>query len=294
MTKWRLLWRLGRPWGMGLCAFVAGLGSALSPLFLSPDFPPTRLAGVLPTVFSPRAWSLWHALGAALVAGLIWSGTALIGEVAGRAAERSGSALLRWGLGLQAAAFALVLVEGSREALLVALVGAGAANVCAMLPLRRRQSGPAAHFMAGAGVTGALVGGMLSQAGVTQVGLISAVGLGVLAATMAVVRDFADVDGDRAAGLRTLATVLGVRAGALVAMAAATAAWLVTVIMLLQRVGMQEGLIAALALLLALHLFMLSRLLGGADPAHARRAPLLACAIFLGVTTLYVAAQALY
>jgi 4-hydroxybenzoate polyprenyltransferase len=319
MARLRLLWQLAEPPALGLIAFLAVAGAALSPAFLSPDFPATRLGGTgvfrrlaaaAPALFGPRAWSLAHGLGAALVAGLIWGGTALVG--AGMSAVEPGKTravgppapgapgplahtqLLHLGLGLQAAAFALVLVDGNQAALLLALVAAGLANACGLLPRRVRQSGPAAHLMAAGGILCAMLGGMLSQTGPTQVGFFSAVALGLLGAAMSIVRDFADIPGDQAAGLRTLPVMLGRRPAALVAMAAAVGTWLLTILLLLHRVGMQEGLYAFLVLLLSAHLFVLSQLMQNPTLSYARRAPALSVAIFMGVTALYVAAQALY
>jgi hypothetical protein len=77
--KVQLLLELGKPRIHLLMCLLTLSGSALSPNFLSPNFPPTRLGATLlfrwmaitfPTAFSPQMWSLAHALGAALVVGL--------------------------------------------------------------------------------------------------------------------------------------------------------------------------------------------------------------------------------
>lgn len=316
MRKLRLLVELGKPRMMLLMCGLALAGAVLSPDFLSPGFPETRLsglglfrhlAGALPALFSPVMWSVWHALGAALIVGLLWLGTAVIHEVADRthdaiidpARPRPGSPVqpseaLRWALGAQALAFVLVLAEGSRHAMTLALLGAGLGNAYSLPPFRLRQSGVIAHLIIGGGATLAITGGLIGQTGVTEVGLMAAVALGLLAAAGSMVRDFRDIDEDRHDGVRTLPILVGYRTAIYINMAFVTAAYLLALFLLIHTIGMQEKVIALFGLPLAAHLHVLRRLLADDGQENARRAYRNAVIIYMGVTALYVGAQAVY
>lgn len=83
MTKiWQLI-RHGQPKILVLLCALTLAGAALSPDFLSPAFPQSRLAAtalfqqaaaLLPWLFAPAMWSLWHALGTIIVVAMLWLG----------------------------------------------------------------------------------------------------------------------------------------------------------------------------------------------------------------------------
>lgn len=285
MAKLRLLVALGKPRIMLLMSGLALAGAALSPDFLSAAFPDPRLG--LP----PTAWSLVRATGAALVVALLWLGTALIHTDSERIAP---SQALRWGLGAQAVAFLLVLIEGSRHAMTLALLGAGLGNAYSLPAFRLRQSGPAAHLITGGGVVLALCGGMMSQTGVTEVGFLAALTLGLLAAAVSMIRDFGAPASDRPAGIRNLPALVGLRAAVYINMVLVTAAYLLALFALLHTTGMQETVIALFSLPMGANLHLLHRLLSDRSPAYARRAYGHTVIIFMFTTVLYVGAQALY
>ncbi|HWI63920.1 MAG TPA: UbiA family prenyltransferase [Symbiobacteriaceae bacterium] len=316
MRKLLLLLELGKPRILVLMCGLTLAGAVLSPDFLSPAFPQTRLGGtalfrqlerVLPQAFSPPMWSLWHALGAALIVGLLWLGTALINDIADRSVDAISSPerplpssrirpseALRWALGFQAIAFLLILIEGSRHAMTLALLGAGLGNTYSLPPFRLRQNGPVANLIIGGGVMLAMCGGMIAQTGVTEVGLFSAAALGLLAAAVSMIKDFKDIDGDRLAGIRTLPILVGVRTALAINMAVVVVAYLLALYLLLQTIGMQEKAIALFGLPLAANLYVLHRLRENHSQENARQAYRHAVIIFMGVTVLYVGAQAVY
>lgn len=314
MEKLRLLLELGKPRILLLMCALAVAGAVLSPDFLSPAFPETRLAGTalfrhlaaaLPGAFAPAMWSLWHAVGAALVVGLLWLGTALIHNVADRALEAIAnperpvpgaqlrpSEILRWALVLQAIAFFLILLEGSRQAMTLALIGAGLGNAYSLPPFRLRQHGPVSTLIVGGGAVMAVCGGLIAQTGVTEVGLLSALALGLLAAAIGMIREFQEMDADRVAGIATLPIRVGIRTAIAINMAAVVMAYLLALYLLINMIGMQEKVIALFGLPLAANLYVLHSL--GANPTeeNARRAYGHAVIIYMGVTVLYVGAQA--
>lgn len=307
MQRIRLLLELGKPRILALMCLLTLAGAALSPRFLAPDFPPTRLSRLLPGRFPPALWSLAHAVGAVLVVGLLWLGTALINDLADRAVDAIANperplptrrirpeAVLRWALGLQTVAFLLVLAEGTRTDLLLCLLGAGLGNAYSLPPLRLRRSGIAANMIIGGGVVLAMTGGMLAQGAVTRVGLLSAAALGILAATVSMVKDFKDCHGDRQEGIHTLPVLLGTRAAALANMALVAAAYLLATFLLIQHIGVQVPVITLMAALGAVNLHLLAGFLGSPGPGYARKAYRRAVFVFMGVTLLYVGAQALY
>jgi len=285
MAKLRLLLELGKPRIMGLMCGLALAGATLSPDFLSPAFPETRLG------FAPAAWSLWRAVGAAVVVALLWLGTALIHASCPRIRP---SEALRWALGAQAVAFLLILIEGSRHAMTLALLGAGLGNAYSLPSFRLRQSGPVASLITGGGVVLTMCGGMLSQTGVTEVGLISSVTLGMLAAAISMVKDFQSIEGDRLAGYRTLPIWVGVRTAIYIHMAVVAAAYLLALFVLINTIGIQERVIALFALPLGANVYLLQRLLADHGEEAARRAYGHTIMIFMGVTVLYVGALAVY
>jgi 4-hydroxybenzoate polyprenyltransferase len=292
MRTFRSLWKLGRPRILGLMCGLALAGATLSPEFLSAAFPPPRLAAAVPIDLPPHLWSLCYALGAMLVTGLLWFGTALVNAAAGDG--EAPELLLRWGLGAQAAAFGLIFAAGNRQALLLSLFGAGVGNAYALPRLRVRQSGVVGNLTTGGGVMLAMCGGMMAQTGVTQVGFFLALALGILAAAAAGVEDFCNVEGDRAEGLWTLPVLLGVRGAVYVNMAAVTGAYLLALALLVQTIGIQGAVIALFSLPLAANLYVLSGLIREPGHAYARKAYRLTVMIFVGVTALYVGAQAIY
>jgi 4-hydroxybenzoate polyprenyltransferase len=174
--------------------------------------------------------------------------------------------------------------------LVVAVLWQGASS--AFPSLRLRRSGPASSLQTGGAVTLLISGGLIGQTGATEVGLLAALALGVLAAASGMVRDFFDIEADRRAGLRTLPLLVGTDTAVSINMAAVTAAYLLAIFLLLQRIGMQERVLGLFGLTLGTHLHVL-RLLGrDPSPTGARRAGGYVMLIFLGVTALYVAAQA--
>lgn len=313
MGRVLLLLEMGKPRILLLMSMLSLAGAVLSPHFLSPTFPETRLArmalftglaGLFPGASSPPLWSLAHALGAALVVALLWLGTALINDLAdlgvdaisnpnrplpsGRIAP--GEAL-RWALGAQAAALFLTAVEGSLGALLLALTGTVLGHAYSLPPLRLRRSGVMANGIIGAGVVMAMTGGMMAQGPASEVGLMTAGALGLLAAAASMVKDFKDLDGDRAAGVRTLPVLVGVRRAAWINIGAVLTSYLLLLILLANRVGLQPRILGVLAALGGLNLALLTGLLLDPSPAYARSAYRGAILIFMGVTALYVGAQ---
>lgn len=262
-----------------LCA-LSLMGAALSPHFLRPDFPETRLEQMLPGLMGPVGWSVLYALGAMLVTGLLWTGTALVGL------DTDGPRL-RLALGMQGLAFGLVLLAGGRGALLLALTAAGLGNLRWAPLFREGRLGPAAALLPGGGVSLALAGGMLAQGRATEVGVLSALVLGVLAAAYALVSEF-DLErpGPRLPGLAGTGPAL------VIAMGLVSVMQLLALGMLVQRIGLEQGVITPFALGLGAQLYVLSRAAG--DPVYARGAAIRSATIFLGVTALYVGAQALY
>lgn len=247
MTRIWCLIRHGQPRTLVLLCALTLTGAALSPDFLSPAFPQSRLggtvlfqraAGALPRLFSPPMWSLWHALGAAMTVGLLW-----------------------------------------------------VSAVYALPSLRQRQSGLMNSLTIGAGVTFAVAFGLFAQTGVTEVGLLAAVALGMLAAASSLVREFVDIDADRRAGLRTLPILFGRKTAITVNMAAVSTAYLLALFLLLQRIGMQERVLGLFGLPLGAHLHLLRQLGRAPDQADARRAVRWAELIYLGASVLYVGVQ---
>ncbi|MDF2630117.1 MAG: hypothetical protein K0R39_3948 [Symbiobacteriaceae bacterium] len=174
--------------------------------------------------------------------------------------------------------------------LLVAFLWLGASY--AYPSLRPRRSGPGASLANGAGVTLAMTAGLMGQTGVTEVGLLAATALGVLAAVTTLIGDFIYMDEDRAAGRLTLPLIVGTRTAVLINIAAVAAAYLLALFLLLQRIGMQERVLALFGLPVGAHLQVLRQLGQDPGPAQARKASRLVLIIFLVMTLLYVAAQA--
>lgn len=315
MRKVLLLLEMGKPRVLLLMAMLALAGAALSPHFLSPSFPETRLSRTalftwlaerVPGAFTPPLWSLAHALGAALVVGLLWIGTALINDLSDLGLDTvsdparplpsrriSQGEALRWALGAQGVALLLIAVEGSLPALLLAMVGAALGHAYSVPPMRLRRSGVMANGIIGVGVAMALTGGMLAQGPATEVGMMTAGALGLLAAAASMVKDFKDLEGDRAAGVRTLPVLIGVRRATWVNIGAVVPAYLILLLLLAHRVGIQPRILGALAGLAGLNLALLAGLLLNPSPAYARSAYRRAILIFMGVTLLYVGAQRL-
>lgn len=307
LRKLRLLISLSSP-GLLLLASALSLGgAALSPRFLDPSFSPNRLAGWLAGRVDAEALSVLQALGAAAVVALLGFGIALIAELAESGIDRVDrperpvrsrrvlpSDLLRWALGAQILAFVLILLAGSRLGLLLALVGTAAGNAWSLPPLRLRRHGMAATPILGGAVALALTAGLLSQGRVTEVGLLSALALGLVGAAGSMIREFTDVDRDRRLGVRSLPLLLGERAAVLWSMAAVAAAYLVALLLLIHTVGIHQKVMAAFVGLAILHLAVLDRLLYRSGPGYPTRASRWVMLIFLGVTAVYVGAQALH
>lgn len=287
---------LGRPKLMAAMCGLTVAGCALSPHFLSPGFPETRLARMLPGLLPPVGWSMLYAFGAALVTALLWLGTALIRYVADGSwppgNRLSPQVVLYWALGLQAAGFTLVLAAGTRGALLLALIGAGLGNAWSLPPFQLNRLGLLANLIPGGGVILTLAGGLVAQGRLTEVGLLSALVLGLLASVCSPIREFATVKEDRERGVVTLPVLLGEGPAVLAGMVAVSLAHLLALGTLVQRIGMQQGIMAGFGLGMAAQLYVLSRAAG--DPSFASKAGDRSAMIFLGVTALYVSAQALY
>ncbi|HYG60660.1 MAG TPA: hypothetical protein VD902_21510 [Symbiobacteriaceae bacterium] len=307
MEKARLLLTMGKPRVLAAMCLLTLAGAVLSPHFLSPAFPPTRLSSLLAGLFSPAAWSLVRAAGGAVVTGLLWMGTALIHDMADHVSNTTGrtqpaapgwrirpSEVLRWALGLQAAGFCLVLLDGSRQALLTALLGAGLGNAYAMPPLGLRHNGPVASLITGGGAALSLAGGMLSQTGVTEVGALTALALGLLAAAMSMVRDFKVIPGQASDAGWTLPALLGRQTAVYVNMALVTGAYLAAMFLLLHTIGMQQRVLGLFGLPLAANLYLLHGLLRETGAEYACGAYARVFALFVGVALLYVGAQAIY
>lgn len=273
--------RLNLPVLLALCT-LSLMGAALSPHFLRPDFPETRLEQWLPGLMGPVGWSALHALGAMLVTGLLWAGTDLV-------AAETDSPRLHLAMGLQGLAFALVFLAGSMGSLVLALVAAGLGNLRWAAPLRDGRLGPAAALLPGGGVTLTLLGGLLAQGRATEVGVLSALALGLLAAATALVREFSPGPGSPG---RRLPDLVGEGPAMLISLGLVSMAHLLTLGLLVQRVGIQREVLLTLGPAMGAQLYLLSRAAG--DPAWARRAELGSATIFLGVTAVYVGTQALY
>lgn len=295
----RLLIGLGYP---GTALFVAYLtlsGAALSPHFLSAGFPAGPAADTVPGAVR----SLLYACSVSLSAALLCLGTGLIDRLSARMASGAAptpheakirpSAYLRAALGCQATAFALILLGGSRPLLLLTLVGAGLGNALALPPLRRQRSGTTIHVLSGVSVAMALAGGAMGQLRLTEVGAIGAAGLGVLATATSLIRDFTETEQDRQQGTRTLPVMVGIRAAVIINMVIVSGAYLLNLVLLVHRIGIRPAVIASLACMALLHLYLLDRLLFARTPGYPKRAQRLATMLFAGVTLLYVGAQAL-
>jgi chlorophyll synthase len=307
---------MGKPRILALMCLLTLAGAALSPHFLSPDFPVTRLGDTrlfqalgraFPRLFTPVMWSGAHALGATAVVALLWLGTAIINDLSDQAIDavsnpgrpvpsrRVDTALaLRWAISAEVLAFVLVLVGGSAGAVYLALIGALLGNTYSLPPVRLRRSGIAANLVIGVGVGMAVVGGQLGQGDVTQTGLLSAVALGLLAAAVSMVKDFKDVAGDREHGVHTLPVLLGVRRAALVNMTACVAGYLIALVLLVEHIGLVWPVIEVFGALATANEFVLARFLANPDPGYASRAYRRVVLIFMGVTVLYVGAQAIH
>lgn len=302
----RVLSELAKPRVLALMCLLTLAGATLSPAFLAPDFPPTPLGrrwpflwlGLrYPELFQPVMWSLAHALGAAVVVGLLWVGVALVNDLSDGVIDRlsnPGRPLVServrrgtvtiWAVGSLVIALGLVAVEGSDLALWAVVAAIALGLAYSLPPLRLRTNGVVANAIIGLGVGGALLGGMMAQGTIPAQGLVSAGSLGWLAAAASMVKDFKDVDGDRAGGVRTLPVVLGLRRAVLVNLAVVGVGYLP----LFATVGSWlAGAMVAAAL--AANLVLLSRLLR--DPGAARVAYRQAILLFMGVTVLYVGAQ---
>jgi|GEM_PF-2325463 len=301
MTRLRLLWALGRPGMVALSALLALAGSALSPDFLSAGFARSWMG--LPAPVS----SAVYALGAMLVVSLLWFGTSLVGVaddqaiafLLARSRRQRGATLppltvLRWGLGMQVAAFALTALGGSRTELLLALVGAGLGNIFVLGQGVLARYGPIHAFAAGGGAVLFMSGGLMAQGGITQVGLLAACALGLVATALAPIRDFIDPEGDRQQGMLTFLELLGPRTAALAGLGAVFVSYAVATLLLVQAIGIQERVLALLALPLSGHLYQMSKLLSSPQSSTAHRAHNQSVLIYLGLVFLYVGAQAIY
>ncbi len=309
----RLLLELGKPRVLALMSILTLAGAVLSPNFLHPEFN-ARVAGyaafvalaqALPALITPTFWSVAYALGALLVVALLWLGTALINDVADQAVDMinapfrplpsrriSPDLTLRWALGLQVMALLLVLWMGSRQAIMLALVGAALGNAYSMPPIRLRRSGLLANLVIGVGVAMAVVGGMLAQGAPSEVGLLSAAVLGLLAAASSMVKDFKDIDGDRRSGITTLPAVLGIQTAAIINMAVVSVAYLAIGGLLIHRIGLKHVILSSFAALAMANLGVLAGFLGPPRPGYALLAYRWVLVIFMGVTVLYVGVQA--
>lgn len=171
------------------------------------------------------------------------------------------------------------------------LLGAGAANWLQPLPCCR--TGPLAALAFGGTAAIALLGGQLSQTGITEVGRLTALALGLLAAAMAQVRDFATADEDRRRGAWTLPARYRLPFAVAANMVTVTGAHLLAIYLLLQYIGLRQRVLALLAAALGANLLALARLARRPDPQAARAAIRHVTILFMGVTALYVGAQAL-
>ncbi len=303
-----LLLALGQPGGLLLLVLMTVAGATLSPHFLSPDFPLTGVSKVLgERIFRPPVWSLVYAGGGGVITAMLWLGASLIRTMSVQlqdpaalyqekeVGETPGPArLLRWALWLQCAASLLVLAAGSRPALLLCLMGAALGNACSLPPLRLAESGLPRYFVAGGGIVLAMTGGMLGQGRITQVGLLTALALGLLAAATVVIMDFRDAAEGRRLGRTALPRLLGPRTAVRAQMAALTVAYLAAAFLLMQTIGIRRQVLAGLLGLMAAHLGLIAVLLVRPGEGYIRTAERWSIVIYVGVAALYVGAQAVY
>lgn len=308
---------MAKPPVLALMALLALAGAASSPHFASPFFPLPALAGTslfrtlgahAPALLAPPLWSVAYALGAALVAALAWAGTAFANDVADLAIDRLANPqrplprgalppprALGWALALQGAAVALALCGGPVPALWVA-AGCALGLAYSLPPVRLRRDGLAAAATIGCGCAMAVLGGALAQGWLAPRAWLLAAELGLLAAAGCLVKDFKDVAGDAAAGVRTLPVRLGPRRAAATTAALVAAAYLVTAPVAGGALAprMAAGRWAAAGLLAA------HGALGAANVAVALAAPRapqrmyrLAVLTYMGVTVTHVLAMRL-
>lgn len=302
-----------KPRVLALLCLLAFAGATLSPNFLSPLFPETTLAStapfrwlakVLPGLFTPALWSLAHALGASLITGLLWAGTALVNDAADTAIDRianpdrpvvSGQMrreeVLRWAFGLQAAALALTAVQGGLLATILVTGGGLLGSAYSLPPLRLRNDGITANLVIGAGVFMAVIGGSVAQFSVTVDTLVTAGVLGVLSFAASMVKDFKDVEGDAAAGVRTLPVLVGHAAAVRINTALVASAYGGAVAIIASISGWAAILVGLLG---CVNIGIVSRLQSDTSSAYRQKAYRMVLLLFMGVTVLYVGAQIVF
>lgn len=281
MQTARLLWEMGKPRIMLLLCCMTLCGALLAP--------------------SP---SLFRSLAAAAVVGLLWLGTALINDLADLAIDQASNPnrplpsgrlrpgiALAWGIGAQTTALLLTVALGSRSAIALTLCGLFLGNVYSVPPFRLRRNGPAANLIIGAGVGCAVLGGQLAHGRITSGGLVAGLVLGLGAAAVSLVKDFKDVAGDRAQGVRTLPVWLGWGPAVRINLYATAAAYGLLLLATVHQVGLLYPLTLLVGCLAITALLLLRGLLRSVSPRRARTVHQQAMLLFMGVSLCYALAQ---
>ena len=221
-----VLFKLGKPIVIVVMALMAFVGAIFSPNFYSDDFPQTFFSSLLssffPNFLTPSLCSIAHALGAALIAVLIWMGTALFNDyydvqidkrinphrplIKGEITQRE---VAYWAALAYVIAIVLTLLEGDWLCILIVFSFVFLGFQYSAPPLRLRRWGFAATSIIGFGITAAFIGGSASQYSVSHEVIVVAIILGVLASTTSAVKDFKDIEGDSETGIRTLPVIFG-------------------------------------------------------------------------------------
>ena len=212
-------------------AFMAFTGAFFSPNFFFGPFPEIfyleLLSFFLPDLIFifftiPPVVSIINAIGAGVIAALIWAGTAMFNDYYDIEIDKitnpdrplvkgaiSSEEIIFWGFGTYLLAIFLAELAGDRFSKFLVLVFVFLGFSYSANPLRFRRSGLMGSFLIGGAGVLAFIGGSASQYEISSEGILIAVVMGILLLATTIAKDFKDIEGDRVAAIKTLPIVLG-------------------------------------------------------------------------------------
>ncbi len=225
------LFEMSKPKIAIFMAFMAIAGAFFSPNFLGGPFPDVFYLELLSFTVSdwivqslsvPPVISIINAIGAGVIAGLIWAGTALFNDFYDVEIDRisnpnrplikgiiSSKEVIFWAFCAYLLAILLVELAGDRFCKFIVMFFVFLGFSYSANPIRLRRSGVIGSFIIGAAGALAFIGGSASQYAVSKEGILIAVVMGVLISASTVAKDFKDMKGDQRAEIRTLPVILG-------------------------------------------------------------------------------------
>lgn len=212
-------------------AFMAFTGAFFSPNFFIGPFPNVFYIELFSSFISewiglflsiPPVTSILNAMGAGLIAALIWAGTAMFNDYYDIEIDEitnpnrplvkgiiSPQETIFWAFLAYLLAIFLADLAGDRFCKFLVMLFVFLGFSYSANPLRFRRSGVLGSFIIGAAGVLAFIGGSAAQYAISQEGILIAVVMGVLILATTIVKDFKDFEGDKKAGIKTIPIVLG-------------------------------------------------------------------------------------